>query len=285
MPEGDTLHRTAARLRPALVGRPLVRVEAHRATGSLPARGTEVTAVDAVGKHLVVRFADGHLLRTHLRMTGSWHLYRAGERWQKPAHLARAVVDVGDWAAVCFSAPVVVVERDPQASGGPSGDGAGDVDSSGTGAGLGRVPSSLGHLGPDLCLAEPDLDEAVRRMAAIPEPGTTIAEVLLDQRVAAGIGNVYKSEVLWALRVDPFASVEQVDEATRRALLERAHRLLRHNLTTTRRTTVAGPPGSLAVYGRRGQPCRACGTPIRTRTHGDQARTTSWCPRCQAPPP
>ena len=270
MPEGDTLHRSAARLRPALVGRSLVRFEAHRAAGSTPPPGTEVVGVEAVGKHLVVRFADGHLLRTHLRMTGSWHLYRAGERWKKPAHLARATVDVGDWVAVCFSAPVVVVER------------AGPADGASPEGGPG-VPASLDHLGPDLCREDADLDEAVARMATIPEPGTTIAEVLLDQRVAAGIGNVYKSEVLWALRVDPFIPVEQVDEATRRALLERAHRLLRHNLTTAARTTVAGPPGSLAVYGRKGRPCRACGTPIRARRHGEQARTTSWCPRCQAP--
>lgn len=264
MPEGDTIHRAAARLRPALVGRPLVRFEAHRAAGSMPRPGVVVTSVEAVGKHLLVRFEDGHLLRTHLRMNGSWHLYRGGERWRKPAHLARAVVDVGDWVAVCFSAPVVVVERE--------------------GRGATVAPPALAHLGPDLCTPEADIEEAVRRMGRLPAPGTSVAEVLLDQRVAAGIGNVYKSEVLWAARVDPFAPIEDVPVATRRDLLARAHRLLVHNLGTSRRTTVSGPAGSLAVYGRAGRPCRRCGTGIRSQRHGVQARTTSWCPGCQTSP-
>lgn len=269
MPEGDTLHRTAARLRPALVGQPLVRFEAHRTPPPRPPLGAAVTAVDAVGKHLVIAVEGGWLLRTHLRMTGSWHLYATGERWRKPAHLARAVLGVPGWEAVCFSAPVVVVERVGETAATPArADG---------------MPASLAHLGPDLCRPDVDLDAALARMAAVPEPDATIAEVLLDQRVAAGIGNVYKSEVLWACRVDPFSPVAAVDEATRRRLLERAHRLLAANLTTTSRTTVAGPPGSVAVYGRARRPCRVCGTPIRVRRHGDQARSTYWCPRCQPP--
>ena len=267
MPEGDTLHRTAARLRPALVGRPLERFDAPRTPRPHPAAGTTIDAVDAVGKHLLVAFADGWRLRTHLRMSGSWHLYPAGARWQKPAHLARAVLVVPEWEAVCFSAPVVVLERAAPT----------DADRPPGGA-----PPTLAHLGPDLCAVDADVDLAVERLAAIPEPGTSIAEALLDQRVAAGIGNVYKSEVLWACRVDPFTPVADVDPATRRRLLERAHRLLLGNLTTTARTTVAGPPGSVAVYGRARRPCRACGTPIRVRRHGDQARSTYWCPRCQA---
>jgi endonuclease-8 len=231
--------------------------------------------VEAVGKHLVVRFDDGHLLRTHLRMTGSWHLYRPGERWRKPAHLARVVLEVGEWVAVCFSAPVVVVERERRSA--PTGTAApvpGRDDDR---------PASLAHLGPDLCVPGADLDEALLRMASVPDPGTTIAEVLLDQRVAAGIGNVYKSEVLWARRVDPFAPVGRLGATARRGLLERAHRLLLANLTTSRRTTIPGPPGSLAVYGRAGRPCPACGTPVRSRRHGERARSTWWCPRCQPP--
>jgi len=267
MPEGDTLHRTAARLRPALVGQAVVSLTAPRATGRAPKADATVTAVDAVGKHLVIRFDDGTLLRTHLRMIGSWHLYRAGERWQKPRHLARVVLDVGDWVAVCFSAPVVAFERV-------------GVDTGADAAGA-TVPASLGHLGPDLCVAGADVDGAVRRLAAVGEPDRTIAEALLDQRVAAGIGNVYKSEVLWACRVDPFAPVGQLDAATRRTLLERAHRLLLANLGGGPRTTIPGPPGSLAVYGRARRPCPACGTPVQMRHHGEQHRSTYWCPRCQ----
>ncbi|MCB1039789.1 MAG: hypothetical protein KDA94_09725 [Acidimicrobiales bacterium] len=266
MPEGDTLHRTAARLRPALVGGVLERFEAPRLLGDRPRPGATITEVEAVGKHLLIHFDDGLCLRTHLGMPGSWHLYRAGERWRKPRHLVRALVAVDGWEAVCFSAPQVQTFR-PDRPGGA----------------LGTDLDPLGHLGPDLCGADPDIDEAVRRFAAIPEPDEQIAPALLDQRIAAGIGNVYKSEVLHRQRVDPFVRVAEVPEAVRRRLLTDAARLLRANLATSRRTTVAGPPGSLAVYGRARQPCRTCGTPIRVARQGAQARSTYWCPRCQPP--
>jgi endonuclease-8 len=265
VPEGDTLHRTANRLRPALVGAPLVRFEAPRLLGDRPVVGTEITAVEAVGKHLLIGFADGLTLRTHLGMPGSWHLYEAGQRWRKPAHLLRALVTVPGWEAVCFSAPQVQTYR---------------RDHPGGALGLDRDP--IGHLGPDLCTPGPDIDEALARMATLVEPDTPIAVVLADQRVAAGIGNVYKSEVLHRCRVDPFAPVSAVPTDVRRQLLEVANRLLLHNLTTARRTTVAGPPGSLAVYGRARRPCPVCGTPIRMSRQGDGARSTYWCPRCQS---
>ena len=143
MPEGDTIHRTANRLRPALVGQPLVRFEAPRATGKRPRPGTTIDAVEAVGKHLLIRFAGGTTLRTHMRMTGSWHLYRTGERWKKPAHLARAVVEVEGWTAVCFAAPVVELESHPAAQ------------------------ARVAHLGPDLTspdVTDADIDAAVERM-------------------------------------------------------------------------------------------------------------------------
>jgi endonuclease-8 len=266
MPEGDTLHRTANRLRPALVGGALTRFEAARLLGDRPTLGTTVTGVEAVGKHLLIDFSDGLSLRTHLGMPGSWHLYREGERWRKPRHLLRALVVVPGWEAACFSAPQVQTYRRDR-PGGP----------------LGTARDPLGHLGPDLCLADVDLDEAVRRFATVPEPDEQIGPALLDQRIAAGIGNVYKSEVLHRLRVDPFVAVADVPVEVRRQLLEVASRLLRFNLTTTRRTTVAGPPGSVAVYGRARQPCRSCGTPIRMARQGAQARSTYWCPRCQPP--
>lgn len=259
MPEGDTLHRTAARLRPALAGATLRRFAAPRLSGRPPAEGSRVEAVEAVGKHLCVRFDDGTTLETHLRMSGSWHLYRAGERWRKPAHLARAIVEVDDWVAVCFSAPVVRTYPTP---------GDGDAD------------APLDHLGPDLCRPDPDLDAAVANLARFADADTEIHESLLDQRVAAGIGNVYKSEVLWAERVHPFARTADVDPDVRRRLLTTAARLLRANLTTVARTTV---PGGLAVYGRRRQPCRRCGTPVRMARRGVQARSTYWCPTCQPP--
>jgi endonuclease-8 len=257
VPEGDTLHRTAARLRPALEGQVLRRFEAPRLVGHRPRPGDRIVTVESVGKHLLVRFERGIVLQTHLMMTGSWHLYRTGERWRRPAHLMRALVEVDGWVAVCFAAPVVRT----YVEGAPS--------------------TPIDHLGPDLCRQDADLDVALERMARIPEPATTIAEVLLDQRVAAGVGNVYKSEVLFACRLDPFTPLEQVDDALRRRLLETAARQLQTNLGDGPRTTV---PGGLAVYGRSRRPCRVCDTPIRVRQHGAQRRSTYWCPRCQRPP-
>jgi len=254
VPEGDTLHRTASRLRPALIDQPLVRLEAPRLVGPRPRIGERILGVESVGKNLLIRFESRIVLQTHMMMTGSWHLYRTGERWRRQAHLMRALVEVDGWVAVCFSAPVVRTFVE------------------------GSAATPVDHLGPDLCRDDADLDEALRRMASIPEPALTIAEVLLDQRVAAGIGNVYKSEVLFACRLDPFTPVSRVDEPTRRRLLETATRQLRANLGDGPRATV---PGGLAVYGRQRRACLACGTPIVMRRHGRQARSTYWCPRCQ----
>ena len=349
MPEGDTIHKAAAKLRPALEGATLVRFEAARASGPMPRPGTTITAVEAQGKYLLVRFADGHVLQTHMKMTGRWDLYRTGARWWKPAHLARAVIEVEGWTAVCFSAPVVRVIRvkpddrlleppDPTArrragDGGADGlsttdearpastwewidatarvdatdaveraEPAGPVVVAGVpgdgparsereprpGDGLGNHRdqryASLDHLGPDLCVAGVDLDLAVRRMDTIASPDDDIADVLLDQRVAAGVGNVFKSEVLWACRLHPLTPLGRVDEAMRRTLLETAATQLQANLTTRRRTTVAGPPGSLAVYNRARRACRRCGTPHRRTRTGRDNRSTYWCPRCQPAP-
>jgi endonuclease-8 len=266
MPEGDTLHRAANRLRPVLAGQVLERFEAPRLLGTRPTPGLLITDVDAVGKHLVIDFEGGLTLRTHLGMPGSWHLYEVGERWRKPRHLLRALVGVDGWDAVCFSAPQVQVYRRDK-PGGPLGT---DVD-------------PLAHLGPDLCTPDVDLDAALARFDTVAAPATTIAEVLLDQRVASGIGNVYKSELLHRLRVDPFVAVREVPTEVRMALLEAANRLLLANLSTTRRTTVAGPAGSVAVYGKARRPCPRDGTPIRMRRHGALNRSTYWCPTCQPP--
>ncbi len=265
MPEGDTIHRTAARLRPTLAGAALVRFEAPRMAGTRPRPGETVQSVDAVGKHLLVRFSGGLTLETHLRMTGSWHLYRAGERWRRPAHLLRCLVGVPGWEAVCFSAPVVRTF--------PTG-------AEGTGV------DPLGYLGPDLAAPNPDgsgtvaaevLAGSLGRMDAA-DPATPIGDVLLDQRVGNGIGNVYRSEVCWACRVSPFRPLGGVDGPLRSELIGTAGRLLQANLGRSDRTTV---PGGLAVYGRRGRPCRRCGTAIRSRHAGDHARIVYWCPTCQ----
>lgn len=255
VPEGDTIWRVAARLRPALAGRTVQRFEAPRLVGPRPRVGETVEGVDAVGKHLLLRFSSGVVVRTHLRMTGSWHLYAEGERWRRPAHLARLVVGVEGWTAVCFSAPVVRSSTDPT--------------------------DGVARLGPDLTAPDPDIGRAVERMGSLAEADTCIADSLLDQRVVAGIGNVYKSEVLWSLRVHPTTPVAALDVATRRALLERAHVLLRANLGPGRRVTAPTVPGGLAVYGRAGRGCPRCATPVVRTVVGTTARSTYHCPRCQ----
>lgn len=260
MPEGDTIWRAAARLRPALEGAELVRFEAPRLAGSRPRVGETIDAVRAVGKHLLIDFSGGLTLDTHLRMTGTWRLVRAGDRWPKPPHLLRVRVDVDGWQALCFAAPVV--RTFPTAAD--------------------RVDSPVGHLGPDLCEPDPDLARCVALIGELSAPDRTVAEVLLDQRCCNGVGNVYKSEVCWALRIHPDTPIERIDEAGRMALVATASRLLAANLTPGRaRRTVAG---GLAVYGLRGRPCRRCGTAIRSRGDGPDHRISSWCPTCQPAP-
>jgi len=255
VPEGDTIHRTANRLRPALAGKTVVAFDAPRLTGDRPRVGDMIESVEAVGKNLLVRFERQLVLHTHMKMTGSWHLYRTHERWQEPAHLARATIEVADWTAVCFTAPTVRTWRWIEGQ-----------------------PNPLSHLGPDLCIPGVDIDLVVERVANIAEPTTSIAEVLLDQRMGSGIGNVYKSEALWACKINPFETVDRVPTADRTALYATAARQLQSNLTSHNRTTV---PGGLGVYGRRRQPCRRCRAPIQSRNHGELARSTYWCPTCQ----
>ncbi len=258
MPEGDTIHRVADRLRPALAGQVLERFEAPRAVGPRPKLGSTVSKVEAKGKHLLIGFSDGVTLHTHMRMVGTWHLYRRGSRWRLPGHLARAVVGVPEWEAVCFKAPVVELYREPPA----------------------HLAQPLGHLGPDLCLEDPPVDVVLERLAARVEDDAEIGPALLDQQIASGIGNVFKSEVLWACGVSPFATVRDLDVDTRRRLFTTAARQLRANVGSVgERSTLPG--GGVAVYGRRGQPCRRCGTPIQKRLQGEDPRVTYWCPQCQ----
>jgi endonuclease-8 len=264
MPEGDTIHRTANRLRLALAGQVVRSFTAQRLGGPLPQPGVDVVGVEARGKYLLIEFGDGSVLETHMKMTGSWHLYRKGQRWQKSPRAARVVLETESGAvAVCFAAPHVRLQRNrpgartPLRSGGPD------------------------HLGPDLCSAEPDLDDVVRRFVLVAGE-RPIVDALLDQRVCNGVGNVYKSEVLHRHGLHPMTPVGQVDEGMRRQLVESAHRLLRRNLDGATRTTTdgAGQP-ALAVYGRAGQRCLRCEDRVRRQALGNHRRSTYWCPSCQ----
>jgi endonuclease-8 len=259
VPEGDTIHRSAAALRAALIGRPTMAFEAPRLGGLTPKPGAVIERVESRGKHLEIGWDDGCVLHTHMRMSGSWHLYRAGEQWRKSSKQMRVVIEVPGWQAVCFSAPVVETYRAGEFS---------------------RHPG-LGTLGPDLCTEHADIDDCVVRMSMYCEPETTVADALLDQRVACGVGNVYKSEVLWACELHPFTPVGALDVGQRARLIETASSMLRANLDRPTRVTAEGTPEGLAVYGRFGKPCPRCATPIDVRKHGEQARVTYWCPSCQ----
>jgi endonuclease-8 len=195
VPEGDTLFRTAAGLRPYLVGRTVTAARTG-GPGAVPQVqrivGREITAVEAIGKNLLIRFDNGLELRTHLRMNGSWHRYRPGERWRRPPARARLVIEVPGAVAVCFDAPVVELLEQRAES----------------------IHPSLGRLGPDILKSDFDADEAIRRLRDTSRAGMSIAEALLDQRALAGIGNIYKNETLWIERVSPFAEVAAIDDET-----------------------------------------------------------------------
>jgi endonuclease-8 len=250
VPEGDTIWRTAAGLRSALVGRT---VSSARPASLARLSGATLLAVDPVGKHLLMRFSDGSTLHSHMRMRGSWHLYGQTDRWQRPEHEARAVLDFGDRLAVCFAAPVVELVRD--------------------------AAPAIAHLGPDLLADDLRLDQVVARARALgPVP---LGELLLDQRVCSGIGNVHKCEGLWEQGLDPWRLSADLSDEQLRELFATVRDALRANLrggSFTRRFA-AGRPA--AAHGRRGRPCPRCGVLIVAGQQGELARWTYWCPGCQ----
>jgi len=212
--------------------------------------GRRVEAVEPNGKHLLMRFEGGIALHSHMRMTGSWHLYRPGERWRQPAWRATAVLSFDDGVAVCFAAPVMELVRDAHAP--------------------------IAHLGPDILVDPFDLDGVIGR--ARRSEAVTLGELLLEQRVCAGIGNIYKCEALWALRLDAWMPPVELDDERLRTLYLTARDLMRRSiLTPTARQRHS-------VHGRGGRPCPRCATPIQIRAQGQQARLTYFCPRCQGKP-
>ncbi|MFC5993191.1 DNA-formamidopyrimidine glycosylase family protein [Pseudonocardia hispaniensis] len=268
MPEGDTVHLAGKRLRAALTGQRLRRGELrHPRWVEHDLAGRTVTGVATVGKHLFTRFDDGRSLHSHLRMDGAWHLYRPAMRWKRPAHQARVVLETDDRVAVGFALHDLVLLPTAQED---------------------RL---VGHLGPDLldpCWDTTHSAEALRRLAARADHEIGLA--LLEQRVMAGVGNLYKTEVCFLLGLSPWTPVRDVPEPS--AAISLARDLLRRNADRPQQSTTgsANPAEAHWVYGRAGQPCRRCGTRIRTamQGNGSHARVAYWCPRCQpgpAPPP
>ena len=273
MPEGDTIFRAARTLHRALAGRQVDHFESmlpslNRIHEDAPLTGRTIEMVSARGKHLLMEFSGGLVLRTHMRMNGSWHIYRRGERWQRSRGDMRIVIATEDYEAVGFNIPVAEFLTPRELT----------------------RHDELRTLGPDVLSDAFDPAEAARRIRE--RPSTTIADALLNQRVIAGLGNVYKSEVLFMCGVNPFVAVRDVSDTQVAELVSIARRVLAANVIdgvapmttytgyrcTTRR---ADPKERLWVYGRARLPCRRCGTPIRMRKQGVDARLTYWCPRCQ----
>jgi len=272
MPEGDTIYRTADVMRRTL-GSDVVTTARGRAGGAQLARviGSRPVRVSSRGKHLLIDFDNKLTLHTHLGMNGSWHRYRPGERWRIARDRAVAVIETARATVVCFDAPTVELLETRALP----------------------LHPVLSKLGPDLLDDDPDLIEALERLTSAWAQDLTIAEALIDQRIVAGIGNVYRSEVLAHEGTSPFAIVGTLPAETLMRLLETSRQFLRANLGGGIRVTQADTAGRLAspganayrgrrsVYRRSGRPCRRCGELIRAATIGVPPRRVYWCPGCQ----
>lgn len=290
MPEGDTIYRAARALNRALAGQRVSGFETGyallaRANDDAPLVGRVVEKVEARGKWMLMHFSGNLILATHMRMNGTWHMYRHGERWQRPRSQMRIWIKTeppptdeesepqGGWEAVAFLVPVAEFHTQK------------------TLATHRMIPA----LGPDLLSPEYAVEEGAAKLAeyAAAHPEAEAANVLLNQRVLAGIGNVFKSEICFATGVHPWQPVGSLTQAEMEKISEVARKYLLANVkegtaagivtyTGLRRTTGASNPGDrLWVYGRQGKECRRCGATILMRKQGPGARTTYWCPECQ----
>ena len=260
MPEGDTVWLAARRMHEAFAGQVLTLSDFRvPSLATVDLSGQKVVAVVPRGKHMLTRLSGGMALHTHFRMDGTWHLYRPGDRWTGgPAWQVRVVLETASWQAVGYRLPVVELVSDEAAA--------------------------VGHLGPDVLAEDWDLDEALRRLRA--DPAREVGMALLDQRLLAGLGNLYRTEVLFVRGLTPWVTVSDVPDLP--ALVEKGRRLMLANRGRWEQTTT----GSLRrgedhwVFERAGRPCRRCGTRILSAEQGaaPYARLSYWCPRCQLGP-
>ena len=264
MPEGDTVHRITRVLQKELQGRTLATLYV-RDQGDVPElAGRRVDSITAHGKHMLVHIEGGWVLRIHLGMKGGW--LRRNIREVMPADMTAMLV-AGETAYICAGAYRGELMRESAA----------------------RVHPILSRLGPDLLADPPDIAEAVRRARLPAYAGREVGELVLDQRVASGIGNIYKSEVLFECRIHPRTRMRTLTDTQVEGIFRKAADLMRLNLLTRRRTAVplrrrATPTTQgLWVYGRGGKPCLDCGTKIEVFLQGDMARSTYFCPHCQTP--
>jgi endonuclease VIII len=258
MPEGDTIHNAARRIREALVDKvpdEILTPHPRHQADHWPTRlaGRAVHAVDAHGKHLFVRFDGDLTLHSHLRMTGAWGVYREGARWMRARRRAWLVMRSGGWSVVQFDGPVLELMRESRT----------------------RFDRRLAALGQDVLGASFDEQAFLRRLRA-EDPQRTVGDALLDQRIIAGIGNVWKSESCFTAAVNPWRPLERLDDEEALAIVRFARERMGES--------AAGDGFSsrpAAVYRRAGLPCRRCGTLIRQHGQGDDNRLTYWCPGCQ----
>ena len=278
MPEGDTIFRTARSMGRALIGKPITGFRSNyplltRFHDDTPITGQTVDRVESRGKWLLIHLSGGASLVTHMLMNGSWHLYRTGERWRKPARDMRIVLENREYQAVAFTVPVARIYT-AQAL-----------------AREKRIPPP----GSDVLSEDFDAVAAAARLRSCGDE--EIGDVLLHQQVLAGVGNVFKSEICFVEGVNPFCLVSALNDLQISALIATAQRLVAANVLEDagdtivtyrgqqRRTTrSSSPQESLWVYGRSGDSCRCCDNKIRRRLQGPDARVTFWCQTCQPMP-
>jgi endonuclease VIII len=236
-----------------------------------------VEKVESRGKWCLIYFSGDLILATHMLMSGSWHLYRTGERWRMARDKMRVVIRTGDWEAVGFSVPVAEFH---------------------TARSLmqpGFRSSQIPKLGPDILSGNFTVDDGVARLIAYGKenPEEEVAQVLLNQRVLAGLGNVYKSEVAFAAGVNPFRAMRTITPREMAAMVDVAQRYMQANVVDGKSDGIVTYSGGrstthamnleerLWVYRRQGQECRRCGTLVMMRKQGSEARSTYWCSECQ----
>jgi endonuclease-8 len=278
MPEGDTIYRSARAMQRAIGGKVCTGFETGlaplaRVNDDAPLTGRMIEKVEARGKWLLMYFSGDLILVTHMLMSGSWHLYKTGEKWWMGKDRMRAVIRTADWQAIAFNVPVAEFH---------------------TARSLERY-SQIPKLGIDLLSDEFTVENGVAKLKAYGAeyPAAEVAVVLLNQRVLAGLGNVYKSEVAFAAAVNPFRAMSTITDRELEVMAEVSQKWLKVNVldgagdgivtySGNRRTTGASDRAErLWVYGRQGEECRRCGAPIQMRKQGEQARSTYWCPSCQ----
>ena len=258
MPEGDTIHYAANRIRPVLEGHvpdelrtPHPRFGRDRWPERLAGRA--VRAVEARGKHLLLRFEGGLAIHSHLRMTGSWQVLAADRpRWPRSERRAWLVMRRGDRFVVQFDGPVLELMTDGRA----------------------RVDQRIAGLGPDIVAADFDEDRVLRRLRE-DDPTRPIGDALLDQQTVAGIGNLWKVEGCWLAEVDPWRPAGEVADDEVRSILRAVRPRMQQSALDGMQTRFR------TIYGAAGRPCPRCGTLVRARSQGDAGRMTWWCPGCQ----